>query len=362
MSLLADIFSIAALSLIAPADGATVPVLTPVQREYISQPMAERFALMNSRPARQKLCSQGDWQPPLRLAWNGPTNSVYSLEIGTSPGDMRRFAVSNRTEVFVTNLEVARQYTWRVSDGNTAAGGKFTTEDAPPRLIRVDGVWNFRDLGGWKGQNGQRVRQNRIFRAAGLRASARKQGDSFFNTQAKPGKQRISERGISVAREDLGVRTDLELRRPRETMFMTSSVLGADVKWVCEPIVAYDFIDNRVNGRRQFEKIFKLFLEEKNYPVLFHCSGGRDRTGTLAFLLGALLGVSEEDLCRDWESTVFAESSVAFGSSRIVGLVRYLKTLGAGSVNAGAVRYAEMCGITNEEIACFRGLMLEEDR
>lgn len=37
--------------------------------------------------------------------------------------------------------------------------------------------------------------------------------------------------------------------------------------------------------------------------VYIHCMVGADRTGTLAFLLEALLGVSESDLSKDFELT-----------------------------------------------------------
>ena len=41
--------------------------------------------------------------------------------------------------------------------GEASAEGRFTTEDLPPRLMRVDGVPNVRDIGGWRGLGGRRV-------------------------------------------------------------------------------------------------------------------------------------------------------------------------------------------------------------
>lgn len=352
----------AALAIVAPSDGGRVPVLFPVQKEYMALPTEKRFSMVNSSEERVKLLSGGQYQPPLRLEWEGPTNGIYRLEIGVSgSGRIQRFAITNRTHVYMTNLELAREYDWKVSGRDGSAAGRFVTEDTPPRLIRVEGVRNFRDIGGWKGLGGRRVRQDMIFRSAGLRASAQKKSGSFISAKYEPGTQRVTEKGIRTLRE-IGIRTNLELRRPTETVCMHSSVIGSDVKWVCEQLVAYDFIDNHERGRVQFAKIFPLFLEKANYPVLFHCSGGRDRTGTLAFLLGALLGVGKDDLCRDWEATVFTEASVAFGSSRISSLVSYLESLGGGDVVAGAEKYADLCGITEEQIARFRELMLEDVR
>ena len=39
--------------------------------------------------------------------------------------------------------------------------------------------------------------------------------------------------------------------------------------------------------------------------IYFHCTIGSDRTGTLAYFLEGLLGVSEEDRLRDYEISYF---------------------------------------------------------
>ena len=52
--------------------------------------------------------------------------------------------------------------------------------------------------------------------------------------------------------------------------------------------------------------IMAVFAEADNYPIAFHCAIGRDRTGTIAFLLGALCGMREEDLCREYDISFFA--------------------------------------------------------
>ena len=45
---------------------------------------------------------------------------------------------------------------------------------------------------------------------------------------------------------------------------------------------------------------FAIFGNKDNYPIVMHCSIGTDRTGMLAFLINSLLGVSEEDLYKDY--------------------------------------------------------------
>ena len=47
----------------------------------------------------------------------------------------------------------------------------------------------------------------------------------------------------------------------------------------------------------------EFLSHEENYPIYFHCRGGADRTGSYAFVLGALLGMSLDDLILDYEIT-----------------------------------------------------------
>ena len=79
----------------------------------------------------------------------------------------------------------------------------------------------------------------------------------------------------------------------------------------------------------------------------------------MAFLLNGLLGVSEDDLLRDWEYSVFCDQGASFNSGRIRRLLGYLETLPGSTVNERIESYVRSCGITDAEIAAFRDLMLE---
>ena len=358
MSMLSTL--LAALAIVAPKDGAVVPTLKEAQKTYLAGARAERFVRMDNAADRAKLLRTGATQRPLRLAWTGETNAVYLLNIVRDGGEEESFAVSNRTEVWVTNLELGRRYQWMVRQAGTrdSATASFVTEETAPRLLRADGVGNFRDLGGWKTSDGKRVKENLVFRSAGLRFSSKSSG-GFFRRKVELGARRVTDAGIETLRDDFKVKTDLELRTPQETAGMDDTVLGAGVRWENVSFAAYGFVENLVRGREPFARIFRIFTKRESYPVLFHCSGGRDRTGTLAFLLNGLLGVSEDDLCRDWETSVFSDNGMKFTSDRIKGLISYLNTLPGATMKERCESYAKSCGITSEEIAAFRGIMLE---
>ena len=349
---------LAALSIVAPKDGAIVPTLKEAQKAYLSGGRTERFVRMDNAADRAKLLAMGSTQRPLKLEWTGETNAVYGLTIAAEGGKTEWFPVTNRLDIYVTNLEIGRKYVWTVRCGDRSASASFTTEPDAPRLLRAAGVANFRDLGGWRTADGRRVRENMIFRSAGLRTSSKERG-SFLNRKIEIGERRVTDDGIVTLHDEFGIRTDLELRTVRETAGMDGTVLGEDVKWVLIPFAAYGLIDNAIRGREPFAKIFAIFTNSENYPVLMHCSGGRDRTGTLAFLLNGLLGVEEDDLCRDWESSVFSDAGMKFTSDRIQGLIDYLRNMPGKTLQERIEAYAKGCGITDQEIAAFRRIMLE---
>ena len=64
-------------------------------------------------------------------------------------------------------------------------------------------------------------------------------------------------------------------------------------------------------------KVFSILSDKNNYPLIFHCNIGTDRTGMIAFLVNALLGVPEESLCRDY---LFSNFGNIGGSRKIDGL------------------------------------------
>ena len=348
-----------ALAIVAPQDGATVPTLRDGQKAYLEEKRTERFVRMDNPADRAKLLAVGATQKPLRLAWSGATNAVYVLSVTPADGQGEVFTLTNRTDAYLTNLELGKTYRWTVRAAGTLdeVSATFSTEEVPPRLLRAGGVSNFRDLGGWRTADGRRVRENMIFRSAGLRSSSKSTG-SFLRRTVVLGDRRVTADGIAALRDDFGIRTDLELRTPQETAGMTGTLLGTNVNWRCISFAAYDFIDNSVRGREPFAKIFEIFTKKENYPVLMHCSGGRDRTGTLAFLLNGLLGVGEDDLCRDWETSVFSDQGMKFRSDSIQRLLDYLKMMPGETFQARVESYARGCGISDAEISAFRSIML----
>ena len=356
----------APLEIVSPQEGATVPILTADMKAYLALPRAERVKMFADAAARKRIAKFGDRPQKTLLSWKctepASTGVVWSVKVRRAKDGKVVFTGHTRkNSLEIDNLEIACDYKWRVkgkvSDGTLLrAEGTFRAEDLAPRLIHLSRVHNMRDFGGRVGLGGRRVRQGRVYRSAGLNANARK---SKSKGTMVPGRVTLTDASRAYAKGVLGIRTDLDLRSDRECFGMTGSPLGPEVKWVHISSSAYSGM-GREKGKKAFAKAFRVFLDEKNYPMVFHCIAGADRTGSLAFILNALLGVDEEELWRDWEVTGFQSGSIGFSHrARFDKLVKVFDAFPGATIHERVAAYVKSVGFTDADIETFRKLMLE---
>lgn len=188
---------------------------------------------------------------------------------------------------------------------------------------------NMRDLGGWRAMDGKRIRYGRLFRSACF-------GKRVDTDELKR----------------LGIKTDLDLRKPG------GNKASDELDYVNLSAPAYSAVVKE-DGRKWFRKAFAVLLDEKRYPIVFHCAKGADRTGTLAAIVELLLGVDENDVAKDWELTGFFNANLLFEDVRYDSLMEALSRYPGSSWMEKAEAFARDCGIEDEEISRFRIQMLE---
>ncbi|MBP3685947.1 MAG: tyrosine-protein phosphatase, partial [Clostridia bacterium] len=102
--------------------------------------------------------------------------------------------------------------------------------------------------------------------------------------------------------------------------------------------------------------VFSDLAKPENYPIYLHCTYGADRTGTVCFLLEALLGVEKDDLIRDYELTALAHPA-----TEAENLVFFLETLNAfpgNNLKEKTENYLRSIGVTDAEISSLREIYL----
>lgn len=394
-----------AVELVSPTNGEVVALVPDAQKKVMSLPtLADRIKLFDDDKAGDKtLRHDSFWRKarPIVLKWRSCEVGPWKIEIGKSPdlSDARVWYLSaaktdkatgrevggqgggaKLRDVSYTvpraNLEIARRYYWRVTSRMRcgfgcgprhgckasrnvvrSAVGSFLTEDLAPRWIEIEGdVGNFRDFGGRHAAGGRRVRQGVAYRGQGLNSNS--------VTGEEPGRNRLTMNDARYLTGTLGIRTDLDLRGEGETAGMKESPLGPGVKFIQHPSQCYRgiFTDG---GKKTMAKNFRVFCDRENYPIYFHCIGGADRTGSLAYVLNGVLGVDRHDLETDWESTFYPRipdrnpdpNHWCRESHFNDGFSKYGKE--GDSWNRRIELYLLDCGVTEAEIAAFRDIMLE---
>lgn len=265
-------------------------------------------------------------------------------------------SVSNSIQIYNLIPDVVYHYDVCNAAGTSLKSG-FVRPEGQVRMINGFS-YNVRDMGGWQATGGT-IAYGKLYRGAEL-------------------DRRIDEAGKKIFFNDLGISIDLDLRRDkddnseRHTDYLNLGTNGY------KNIQVLKFFDNG-SGRtcelyqQAIREIIGWLSDRK--AVYLHCVGGADRTGTLAFLIEALVGVSESDLSKDYELTNFDGShdrkrNATSGSYIFTYLINYLRSGRFGdsscSMNQLVENWAKtqfsndpnLAPLTDEEIATLRRLLV----
>ena len=349
-----------AVELMLPEDGAVVPLMSEGQKAFFSSPDDERLAKAGDAAYRAGLLALGWHQRPVVFVWSGINSRKERLRFRIWREDDGE-CVCDRSFAYLTtgrfehdNFRVGCRYKWSVDvAGKGSATGRFCTEDTPPRLIRVPGVPNVRDLGGWRTADGGRVRQGLVYRSANL----------CENANECPGEvplARLDAGGLHFMTNDLAIRTELDLRSPKECKGVDFSPLGPSVLRMEISSGCYSQMDEPW-AKDACRKALECIADGNRLPILFHCSSGQDRTGTLAFIVNGLLGVSPEDLVRDWEaSALWKDEHDWFNrNNTYAALLAVMNRYPGATLNERIEAYVKSAGLSDAAIESLRLRLLD---
>ena len=257
--------------------------------------------------------------------------------------------VARGTELSIQNLLVDTDYYWMIEGGGEYAGGVFHTAKTV-RTFYIDGVTNSRDLGGWPTEDGlARVRYDVAFRSA------------HFDHITGAGRAAVA---------DIGLKTDIDLRADGEGVV---APLGDDVAWLRAgpdgTAMYYTTGGNSISNLKGSHTqgslaALRVFTNAANLPACFHCAYGRDRTGTVGFLLLGMLGVSYYDIVKDYEMTFLSyvgeqNQTIRADESATKTLDWIMETYPADSLKESTEKYLLAAGLKADEITAIRKNLLE---
>ena len=184
------------------------------------------------------------------------------------------------------NLVPQTTYYYTVLQDKPLVSGKIHTE-GQLRMIKLDSSWNIRDLGGWTGWGGNRVRYGLVYRGG------------------SPGGQNVRHETYYLTRDDIselhriGIRAHLDLRAmpgqgswPDDPKRNAHSLGYTPMQEADFMNTATDFtLHNALMHSAVVGNVAWMIAKLKEgKPVYFHCRTGADRTGVMGFTLLGLLG------------------------------------------------------------------------
>lgn len=207
--------------------------------------------------------------------------------VAMSPSEAREYGLIDAT-------------TWREEYSEFVVSEEYLSiKNSPVRNISLQRGYNYRDLGGWNTESGKTIKYGLIYRGG------------------RTNEFSVSDKAVFTSY--LKIKSEIDLRNAYDDGGQTTGILGEGTFYLKAPILQYSYIfpSFSLNGREfdsnspiQIKRIFEFLADESHYPLFFHCNAGADRTGTLAFLICGSLGVSVEDLTRDFELTSFSSGGL----------------------------------------------------
>lgn len=229
---------------------------------------------------------------PVKMNWESANTAATSFTLTIAYDKdftdlLTQRSVTHDT-AFEYNLLPKKTYFYKIVDnfGNVVKMDSFVINETV-RTINLGNIDNVRDIGGYAVDNGT-LRYGLAFRTPEIKD--------------------INAAGLDILVNQLGVKTEIDLR-----LEATTKTVDPSINKLTLGIIQWDYMFPNMNSNRphhttytnNLKEIIKTFANKDNYPILFHCSAGADRTGTVAFLLNGLLGVSYDDLVADFEITSF---------------------------------------------------------
>jgi protein-tyrosine phosphatase len=193
------------------------------------------------------------------------------------------------------------------------------------RIIALTGIHNFRDYGGYQGQDGARLRTGLLFRS-GQHCDAT--DDDLVGVDALAIANVIDLRGDSERASYPCLRSPAFAGRVHfaegETAGHAPHVEASkDVKTAADAKAAMTALYCDMPFRPRLIEIYTQYfavLADHDGPSLIHCLAGKDRTGIAVALLHTLLGVHTDDIFADYLLTNTAgniERRIAAGATAV---------------------------------------------
>ncbi|MDD4516257.1 tyrosine-protein phosphatase [Massilibacteroides sp.] len=229
---------------------------------------------------------------------------TLKLYVSDNPGHFSKNSPAVTTDIFegrvtyVTNDNITRKYFC------LSFNDKYERE-VSSRAISMEKVQNLRDLGGYLTKEKKTTRWGKLYRS---------------------GEPTLLSEWDTLRLNNLGIKTIIDLRTKHEIeispiKYNKATVLNYPINTAGMDTILTKIKEGKLRkgdgiifmqdlyiqfvekNSEEFSKALKALSNEENYPVLFNCTLGKDRSGFLAAILLLTLDVPETTVMQDYMET-----------------------------------------------------------
>ncbi|MBE6549668.1 MAG: tyrosine-protein phosphatase [Ruminococcaceae bacterium] len=298
---------------------------------------------------------------PATISWSVQTPVNYYTVLLSQKSDMSEAQsfVCLSEELKIEDLFMGTQYYYQVLahyDSETVKSRIFSFVTAYlPRTVYIEGASNTRDFGGYYTADGKyRIKQGVLYRGGHIDDLTDAGRDKMLNVY--------------------GIKTELDLRGTKSKSPLGDSVNFVNVSGPYYQGTSAGLATTNEAYLNALRTEIRTFADPANYPIFVHCAHGRDRTGTIVFLILALCGVEGTDLWIDYEISLLSYAGTDGGKGTYNPASRktqfqafynyvqnYLGQNNRYSLAENTEAYMKThLGITDAEIAAIRSFLMEE--
>ncbi|MFD2115357.1 tyrosine-protein phosphatase [Paenibacillus yanchengensis] len=168
-------------------------------------------------------------------------------------------------------------------------------------ILPFEGVYNFRDMGGYKTKDCRTVKYGRLYRSAELTGMTIADRRLFKTLGIKTIFDYRSD-DEAASKPDPCFSGVTNIRIPAMTgvsMDLGELILSGEFENITPEIFAEMYVEMAFNNP-SFKKLMELFADGNNAGLLHHCTAGRDRTGIGSAFIYLALGVCRETIIEDY--------------------------------------------------------------
>jgi protein tyrosine/serine phosphatase len=224
-----------------------------------------------------------------------------------------------------------------------------------PDRIRLEHVFNLRDLGGYRAAGDRQVARALIFRADGLHRLS----PSDIEVVSRLGIRTVVDLRTAGEREDSGIAPLDELDATGHHLPLIAELwphFDEDDRLDPVAYLVERYHEMTDEGAPVLARVLELLATDGTTPLVFHCSAGKDRTGVTAALILGVLGVDDDTIAHDYSITADAMEDLTawvrgLGPDAVTSMEDQPKVFLACPAEAMAVFLAE----TNERFGSLTG-------